>query len=497
MRQRSAMLRRSLGLTFALVLATTLAGCLGGDDRIVYRDRTFPEPPTGAAGFLGYDDASSKLTVCGNCHVGQQAQWEDSPHASAFATLQGSGGMQDFCQSCHTVTDLGNTLTTTNVGWNATKDVRYHDVQCESCHGPGLQHVTNPDASQPLASIKADTLATTGCGDCHSGAHHPFVAEWQRSAHGRLVSSSTATTSASCIGCHTAQGVLARWGETANYVEKGGPALPQTCAVCHDPHGSPNAGQLRYPVDTPDEQANLCVQCHNRRATPDPASAASGPHAPEGPIVLGFAGWWAPAMEFTPGDSAFLASHGSARNPRLCATCHVERFTVRDTLTKAFMLEVVGHQFLATPCVNANGIPTGSTSCTKAERRYESCAGSGCHTSAASARGLHSLAESRIDDLVVRLDALIARIPANQFSNTDGRYTTGEGSKFNSSLAKTTGAEVHNPFLIEALLRASIVQIGRDYGLTSAVELPAATRAMQDMLDRASHRAGYQQVKGR
>lgn len=493
MQPTCAALRASLRA--ALVLA--LGACLNGDDRIVYRDRTFTEPPAAAAGFLGYDDRSTKLTVCGNCHVGQQAQWEDSPHASAFATLQASGQMQGFCQSCHTVNNLGNTLTDTSAGFRTTKDVRYHDVQCESCHGPGLQHVTNPDATQPLASIKADTLATTGCGDCHSGAHHPFVAEWQRSAHGRLVSSATATTSASCIGCHTAQGVLKRWGETADYVEKSGAPLPQTCAVCHDPHGSPNAGQLRYPVDTPDEQQNLCMQCHNRRATPDPASAASGPHAPEGPTVLGFAGWWAPAMAFTPGDSAFLASHGSQRNPRLCATCHVERFTVRDTLTKAFQLEVVGHQFLATPCVNAAGIPTGREDCARTERRYQSCATTGCHVSAASARGLHSLAESRIDPLVVQLDGLLARIPATEFSNTDGRYTTAEGSRFNSQLAKRTGAEVHNPFLIEALLRASIEQIRRDYALTPAASLPAPMAAIQQLLDRAFHDATYRQVKGR
>jgi hypothetical protein len=196
-------------------------------------------------------------------------------------------------------------------------------------------------------------------------------------------------------------------------------------------------------------------------------------------------------MQFTPGDSAFLASHGSGRNPRLCATCHVERFTVRDTLTKAFQLQVVGHSFLATPCVNANGIPTGATTCPRAERRYESCASAGCHSSAANARGLHSLAESRIDPLVVQLDALLARIPATEFSSTDGRYTTAEGSKFNSTLAKSAGAEVHNPFLVEALLRASIEQIRRDYGLTPTVPVPAASAAMESMLAEAWHRTAY------
>ena len=470
-----------------------LAGCLKGDDRIVYRDRPFNEPPAAAAGFLGYDEEATNQTVCGNCHVGQQAGWETTRHADAFATLQGSGAMQGFCQACHTVNNLGNALTDTSVGFRTTRDARYHDVQCESCHGPGLEHVTNPDASQPLASIVADTLATTGCAECHSGAHHPFVTDWQRGAHGRVVSSNTARTSASCIGCHTGQGALARWGEQANYIERNSATpQPQTCAVCHDPHGSPNTAQLRHPIDTPDEDRNLCMQCHFRRGTPDPASSASGPHAPEGPTILGFAGWWPPAMIFTPGDSTFLASHGSQRNPRLCATCHVEQFTVLDAQTGDFMLQVTGHSFLATPCVDANGVPTGARDCPRAERRYESCAGAGCHISATSARGLHTFAkEQRIDPLIAQLDGLLARIPAAEFSNTDGRYTTAEGSKFNSSLAKATGAEVHNPFLIEALLRASIEQIRRDYGLTPAAALPTATPVMQRLLGDARTRAQY------
>ena len=481
-----------------VAILVTLGACLKGDDRIVYRDRTFDQPPAAAAGFLGYDDRATKLTVCGNCHVGQQAQWEDSPHANAFAVLQNSGEMQGFCQACHTVNELGNTLTDTTVGWRATKDVRYHDVQCESCHGPGLQHVTNPDATQPLASIAAGSPGTTGCAECHSGAHHPFVAEWQASGHAQVVNNATARTSASCIGCHTGQGVLARWGEQANYTERNSTTpQPQTCAVCHDPHGSENTSQLRHPIDTPDEDRNLCMQCHNRRGTPDPASSASGPHAPEGPTILGFAGWWAPAMQFTPGDSAFLATHGSQRNPRLCATCHVERFTVTDALTGDFVIQVAGHSFLATPCVDANGKPTQERDCPRAERRYEACAGAGCHVSAANARGLHTLAEQRILPLVAQLDALLARIPASEFSATDGRYTTAEGSRFNSQLAKAEGAIVHNPFLLEALLRASIEQIRRDYGLTPAASISVPTPAMQRLLDGAWRPTASRHTTGR
>ena len=476
----------------AILASLSLTACLD-NDQVVYRDRPFDQPPAIAAGYLGYDEADEKLTVCGNCHVGQQAQWETSAHSDAFATLANSGGMQGFCQACHSVTELGNPQTDTAVGFRTTRDERYHDVQCESCHGPGLTHVTNPDASQPLASIAADTIATTGCGECHSGIHNPFIKEWRRSAHGRLVSSSSATTGAACVGCHTGQGALNRWGETANYVERGGAPVPQTCAVCHDPHGSPNTKQLRHPIDTPDEDRNLCVQCHNRRGTPDLASSASGPHAPEGPTLLGFAGWWPPAMQFPAGDTAFLASHGSARNPRLCATCHVERFEIRDTLTDEFVMQVTGHSFLAVPCVDANGIPTGSRTCDRSQRRYEACAGSGCHTSGAFARTLHTLAEQEILGLVGQLRAMLATRPPSDTARNDGRYTTAEGSWFNVKLAEAPGAAVHNPFLIEALLRASITQMQRDYGTPVPSPLSRPSPQVQEFLERMTARA-YQKA---
>ncbi len=148
-------------LSAALVLAA--AGCQ--DTETIYKAfPLFDDPPAAAAAFLGYSEQQSKLPVCGNCHVGQNAAWQETAHAGAWETLQASGGSQDFCEGCHTVSENGN-LTEDSGGWPATLDVRYQDVQCESCHGPGLEHVTNPDASQPLASLLVGTDLTNGCGE--------------------------------------------------------------------------------------------------------------------------------------------------------------------------------------------------------------------------------------------------------------------------------------------------------------------------------------------
>ena len=165
-----------LALFVPALLALTATACV--DEKIVFRDRElFEEPLTQAQGFLGYSDQVSSTTTCGTCHVGPQSQWEGTAHADAWATLEGSGHSQTFCEGCHTVGQNGN-LVQTAAGWDATQDPRYHDVQCESCHGPGLDHVTEPGTTQPIASLEVGLDLTQGCAECHQGTHHPFAEEW-------------------------------------------------------------------------------------------------------------------------------------------------------------------------------------------------------------------------------------------------------------------------------------------------------------------------------
>jgi hypothetical protein len=83
----------------------------------------------------------------------------------------------------------------------------------------------------------------------------------------------------------------------------------------------------------------------------------------------------------------------------------------------------------------------------------------------------------RIKRLTDEVAGLLPRIAASEFSTTDNRYTTAEGARFNMQLGQKKGSVAHNPFLVEALLIASIKQIEIDYGIR-----PAAVVSLQPEL---------------
>ncbi len=128
-------------------------------------------------------------------------------------TCRTAGTRQASCEECHTVNELGNVVDSV-AGYNATGEARYHDVQCESCHGPGLTHVTNPTSTDaPLAPLSVGVDLTEGCGECHSGAHHPFVEEWAQSRHGDgIPASHSASARATSASRATAARVRSRPG---------------------------------------------------------------------------------------------------------------------------------------------------------------------------------------------------------------------------------------------------------------------------------------------
>jgi hypothetical protein len=400
---RVALHRASLCLGLLPVL---LSGCTD----TVFRDREdFNPPPDAENKFLGYFTASDQQTTCGNCHVLHQADWAETAHSRAYAALAGNSAATDACFTCHTVSDKGNAVAGP-AGWDVVQDTAYHDVQCESCHGPGLDHVEAPDApgsasNPPLAHVgvlgpsgAGDSASVAqSCGSCHNQNSGPGVRayeEWAASGHARSLEEEPGVFVAdnpSCASCHEGKASLAAWGVTANYAERGQTGgenhLGQTCAVCHDPHGTardPNTdalipGQLRFPISTPDVNQNLCMKCHQRRSEPDQASSR-GPHSPQGPMLLGEAGYQ-PAG-FQPDIQAVASTHGTEANPRLCAGCHINRLEGTD-VTTGQPATSAGHLFLAIPCLDAGGLPDlVNHDCPRdaPSRSWAACTASGCHT---------------------------------------------------------------------------------------------------------------------
>lgn len=453
-----------LGLA-VLLLGAVLTACTDSQTEFVSRE-PFNPPPDTVNGFLGYFDAASKQLTCASCHVSRSAQWKGHGHADAWNTLQNSGGAQALCEGCHTVSDKGNT-SPAPAGYNLTPTPVYHDVQCESCHGPGFDHVLVPDGGTgPLASIKGDTLNPAACATCHSGSHHPFVEEWSVSRHNMM--NEFPRGREDCISCHTAQGALDAFGVRTNYIEENAPVGQQetiTCAVCHDPHGSEFDSQLRFSLSSNDANLNLCIKCHNRGAEVDQdAGGTRGPHAPEGPLVLGAdVGWFPPG--FDPQFDSIRGTHGSERNQRLCATCHVDSYTATDGQTGNFLFNVTGHRFLAIPCVGSDTVPTLAQDCTTlSERTFRACTTAGCHADETAARAAYTVTNNRIDGHIATMDSLLALVPPSELDPSTGLFTVAKGCKFNNDLAKVTGSSTHNPFLIKGLLLSSIQALNDTYG---------------------------------
>lgn len=442
-------------------------------------------------GFLGYLDTSEGQTVCGTCHADRQATWERTGHARAWGTLVNSGQALTGCGAagCHRLSGRGNTLPSDAV----TTGIRYEDVQCEACHGPGAAHVERPTEVFPLSFIGVGRDLDVGCGECHVGPDQPYLELWERSGHA-LVPNQAAIIAAddpTCLPCHEGKAAIRDlFGKVSNYREiNDGRPQPIVCAVCHDPMGSPHENNARAPLD--DEAEHLCLQCHARRAVPP---SPTGPHGAQGLLLLGRdVGWIPPGFESVI-DLARNATSHRRTNPRLCITCHMPLFTVAGQ-SGAQVYRAVGHSFEAIPCLDERGIPTPGP-CAVEQRYFQACSNANCHLTPEFARDYDFLANrTRINgwldqiwnDLdgdqvidatdqgllpqVVALgdtslldvrDAIVT-VPEGalwnaQVAHTDDRLQFSRGQVFGIpfSSSPTSGNGAHNPAFLDALLDATV-----------------------------------------
>jgi hypothetical protein len=99
------------------------------------------------------------------------------------------------------------------------------------------------------------------------------------------------------------------------------------------------------------------------------------------------------------------------------------------------------------------------------ERSFAGCTGSGCHGDADAALSALLVAQGRIGDLVTELEGLLALVPPDQINRDDAVFTVAEGARFNARLGAISSSAVHNPFMTEALLTASIEAVMDEYAL--------------------------------
>lgn len=212
--------------------------------------------------------------------------------------------------------------------YNTAVQTRHFQVNvgCESCHGPSAEHAAN--YSDPTVLPVVDQLGTV-CGNCHTGAQHPYYTEWYGSRH-RAVS----------VGCPT----------------------------CHDPHakhawtnilsGARYTNQLRAVISSTNNyyQAgsyigttaiNLCGQCHNYRGV-SWTNTAAPPAGAQYNLLLGAVG------ELPAGGVHRRAAHAVLTNQ--CAYCHMATAPYQSTTHPA----VTGHTFevqLYNQCLGCHPLP--------------------------------------------------------------------------------------------------------------------------------------------
>jgi hypothetical protein len=118
--------------------------------------------------------------VCVNCHQPIVDSWSRTPHAKAYQTLVKSGNQTDEdCLKCHVVG------LKTPGGFNpADPQPILAGVQCESCHGAGVQHAIAGDKDRKTTIVRKPDAQV--CMQCHTRERSPnfkLTEYWEKIRH--------------------------------------------------------------------------------------------------------------------------------------------------------------------------------------------------------------------------------------------------------------------------------------------------------------------------
>jgi hypothetical protein len=129
------------------------------------------------------------IKTCGSCHYERYKQWTTEAHSALSANLPAKYVNDQECSKCHPKADA---VLKNPTDVQAANDNRI-GAACESCHGPGLEHVhfTRRFISGPPLGPKIEEAArqsirkgrpTTSCIQCHVGQTHKQHPEFDRNS---------------------------------------------------------------------------------------------------------------------------------------------------------------------------------------------------------------------------------------------------------------------------------------------------------------------------
>jgi len=258
---------------------------------------------------------------------------------------------QDTCLTCHDDKKQGYF----GSPHSRTADPRSPAAQhgCESCHGPGGNHVTDPVANpvKRFSKLPAAEVNAT-CTTCHNRGPH---GAWEGSAHDRRNLSCTTchsvhspksaekqlvqpTETQVCATCHRLQVTKTERAVAHMPVREG----KMSCSSCHNPHGSiTNVKNLK----TGSSVAELCTSCHTEM---------------RGPMLFEHA----PVRE---NCATCHDPHGSSndrmlvvRMPMLCQRCHIASKHPATLYDKDQITTNKSNRMFGRSCVNCHSNIHGS-----------------------------------------------------------------------------------------------------------------------------------------
>jgi DmsE family decaheme c-type cytochrome len=271
---------------------------------------------------------------------------------AATASAQTSNYVgDDTCTTCHEAE--GKSLHLTLHGKAQNPRTPEGAKGCETCHGPGKEHVDNPEKPESIKRFgkmaPRDVAAT--CLTCHDKGNH---ANWKGSMHDERNLScischsvhapksakaqlKTATVIETCVTCHKTE--VAKQERSGHMPVREGKL---DCTSCHNPHGSTNVRMLRVG----NWINETCVSCHTEKRGPylwDHApvrEACSTCHDPHG----------------SNNDRMLVA-----KLPMLCQRCHIGT-KHPSTIYDANQVAKQSNRVIGRGCVNCHSQIHGSNS---------------------------------------------------------------------------------------------------------------------------------------